>query len=559
MKIIRLCAVLLLFCVTLLSCNNKPENTITRYEIIPPEIITADGENLSLSIGGFEISPDEINKKYGKKICGIAGVDFSQQGLSSIQFGENIFGTGLASVVYFGKNADKLNDDEWKLLCSIAENPENFSTALNSENTESINSLLSTHAFQASRIPDSAYYDAMINEVVNDYCQENNCSRNEAFRFIYSEGVTIHTPYSADIQVVVDSVYSDNQNFTSGTSYSFPQSACVILDYNGGVVAIAGGNNNNTVYNRSYRIPHKIGSSIKPIAVYAPAIDSGIINFSSLVPDEPLLLQNEYETIEWPQNYDNIYEGEVTVTAALRKSKNTVAVQLEERLGSQYCLSYLRDNLHFTTLTDNDASPSAMAMGALINGAYLHELAASYIMFGNGGTYCEPYFYSEVLDSDGNVILKNSHESHKAMEKDSAWIMNRLLKYNVSAPDGIASMASLDNITEVIGKTGTVTNSQNEDSGRIFAGATPDYVAAVWVGFDDEESSIENLEYTPPTLIWKNIMKKIPVKNSAFIPDDTVIECVYCTKSGDIASNRCPEVETGFYTEDNMPHNCNMH
>lgn len=542
----------------LFSCSEK-NGVKNGFDIIPPEINDADSVEITLPIGGNHVTLDDIDEKFGKKLCKAAGTEFTEDGLNSIWFGENIFGVGLASVVYLGKAVTKINDEQWELLIRIAEEPDKYSSVFGSEDADSPDPLINSHVYFTSRIPDSAYFDAMIEEIVKDYSKKYNCSRNEAFEFLYTDGITINTPYSSDIQGRVDDVYSDASSFCDDTEILFPQSACAVLDYSGGVTAAAGGNGGSKAYNRFYRIPHKVGSSIKPISVYAPTLEEGIINFSSRVPDIPLELQNNNETFIWPQNYDGLYEGDITVTAALRKSKNTVAVFLEEALGSLYCLSYLRDNLKFTSLTDNDASPSALAMGALDKGMYMHELAAAYAVFGNGGNYYEPRFYDTVMDHDGNIILEKTSETHRALKEENAWIMNRLLYYNISTTDGIAKAAALDDGTEVIGKTGTVTNSNTEDSGKLFAGGTPQYVAAVWEGFDDEESTIDINQYHTATLIWKAVMEKLPHDTELFTPSENVIEQPFCVVTGDIAVNKCGDAETGYYTEDNMPPVCSGH
>lgn len=539
------------------SCRDKTENI--NYNVIAPIVNTSDGQSFSVNCRDFYyVKINDENKKYAEKICKSAGSEISEDVFNSAYFGENIFGVGLASVVYFEKYADYLSENEWEILCSIAETPEKYSGALYNTQTNS-NSSLSIHAPMASRIPDSAYFDAMIEEIVSDLMEQKNYSRNEAFKLIYSEGVTINSPYSPEIQKAVDEVYSDNKSFAPGTDNSFPQSACIVMDYSGGVAAAAGGNNNNTAYNRAYRVPHPLGSSIKPLAVYTPAVENGMISFSSLVPDVPLTESNDRLNSPWPSNYNGVYDGEVTVTYALRQSKNTVPVWLAENLGTENCLKFLEENLKFSTLTEEDNNSVSMAMGYLSQGVSLPELTAAYGIFGNKGIYYTPRFYDEVLDGKGNVIISKKSETNQAVSPQTAWIMNRLLRYNISGKNAIASAAQLENGTEVIGKTGTMNNSSGDDTEKIFVGATPEYVAAVWVGFDVAEKSISDFSYIPPTEIWKNIMSHIPCKKTEFDADETVICAEYCTVSGGLAGDSCPEKEIGYYAEGTVPSKCTIH
>lgn len=540
------------------SCENKDEIN-NNYEVIAPVVKTSDGITISLNCSGFyQVEINDGNRKYAEKICKAAGMETNEETFNSICFGENIFGAGLASVVYFGKYADNLSEKEWELLCEIAESPEKYSGILNSDKEDAYE-MLSVHAPQASRIPESAYFDAMIEEIVSDLSEQKNYSRSEAFKLIYSGGVTINTPYSDKIQKAVDEVYFDSRSFDQGTGGSFPQSACIVLDYNGGVSAAAGGNNGNTAYNRACRILHPIGSSIKPLSVYTPAIENGLINFSSLVPDAPMTDGSDNSYGSWPNNYNKVYDGEVTVTYALRQSKNTVAVWLADSLGPEFCLDFLKNDFMFTTLTDEDANLSSMGMGYLSQGVSLSELAAAYGVFGNKGIHYAPRFYDEVLDSDGNVIISKKSEAHQSISSQTAWIMNRLLRYNISAENGIAGAAQLESGTEVIGKTGTIDNSSGEDTEKIFVGATPEYIAAVWIGFDAEGAAISEFSYVPPTEIWKNIMSRIPCEKTEFDPDESVICAEYCTESGALAGSRCPEKEMGYYLEGTVPAQCTLH
>ncbi|HAP79523.1 MAG TPA: hypothetical protein DCQ78_05085, partial [Ruminococcus sp.] len=177
----------------------------------------------------------------------------------------------------------------------------------------------SIYSEYSSRIQNSAYFDAMTEQIVRDMVKQKNYTRQQAFGILYSRGVTIESCLSDEIQKTVDSVYSDNSNFAEENQKVFPQSACVVMDYSGNVLAVAGGNNGNNAYNRAYRTYNSIGSTVKPLSVYTPAIENNIITFSGIVDDEPVNINGSL----WPSNYDDKYEGKITATYALRQSKNT--------------------------------------------------------------------------------------------------------------------------------------------------------------------------------------------------------------------------------------------
>lgn len=567
MKKIFLCVIILsVYLFNLTGCSK--ENNIREYEFKSPKVISESGNEYILPCSNIvPVSYDSIASEYLSDFCKKTGKSSDDETLNSIWFGENVYGVGLASVVYFNKYASGMTEKEWNALAEMAlyfeKNAESYSfdTILNSlkDKSEFADLKFSNYSKYASKIQGNAYFDAMIEQIVNDLVSQKNYTRQQAFELIYTKGVTIETCYSDKIQKEIDSVYSDASSFVDGNLNIFPQSACVVMDYNGNVLAMAGGNNGNNAYNRAYRTFHSVGSTIKPIALYTPALMQNMISFSSIVEDRPVSFNSNGTSEQWPSNYNDIYEGNVTVTYALRQSKNTVAVRLADMLGIEKCFGFLKEKLHFSTLTSEDCGLSSMSMGYLSEGVSLTELTASYQMFGNGGFYYSPRLYKRLMDNNGKVIIQRENVSESVISSDDAWIMNRLLYYNVSKPDGIASKAELENGTEVIGKTGTVDNNFGSDTDKLFVGGTPDFICTVWVGFDEPDSSINEIKYSEPTEIWKNIMTRISEPNLKFTSDSSVIELEYCKKSGKIASERCPEKENGYYKQDAVPDKCDVH
>ena len=545
-KRILLCV---LFAGMLTGCRGQAEPHV----YVSPAVQAADGTVHELAVSAlYPLSEDTINIESAKEICAATGTAYSIDALNAVRFGENIFGAGLASVVYFGKYAANLTAEEWKTLALVAADPAKYAPAL----TGNAVSGISPQAQYASRIPETAYFDAMTEQIVTDLTAAKKCTREEAFALLYSEGVTVETPFSPAMQKNVDAVYDNPASFAKETN-SFPQSACAVTDHAGNVLAIAAGNQGNKAYNRAYRTLHSIGSSVKPLSVYAPAIAKRIISFSSIVEDAPL--ENAGRPDAYPQNYNGVYDGNITVTYALRQSKNTVPVRLVNALGGTECLAFLRQNCGFTTLTDQDSTASALAYGKFEEGVSMAELAAAYQIFGNGGIYYAPRFYTRVTDRDGNVLTERTDSGKQALEPADAWVMNRLPYYNISKDDGIAQAARLDDGSEVCGKTGTVGNGISSDTDRLFVGLTPEYCAAVWIGFDAKNAVIDKLEYKLPGEVWKQIMEGAERKTMTFTPNPDVIEAEFCTETGMLAGADCPKKETGYYREGELPKSCNAH
>lgn len=536
-----------LLCGWLTGCRGSAQNP---HVYVSPAVQAADGSALTLSVSAvYPLSADIAGSSGAKAVCAAAHTEYSPEALNQIRFGENIFGAGLASVVYFGKYAANLTDAEWSTLADIAAAPEKYASALTGGSIAGI----SPQAQYASRMPDAAYLDAMTEQIVTDLMHTKSVTREDAFAMLYADGVTVETPFSPAMQSAVDAVYTDDASFSENGG-AFPQSACAVMDYAGNVLAIAAGNHGNTAYNRAFRTLHSIGSAVKPLSVYAPALQSRMIMFSSIVEDEPLT--NAGTPNAFPQNYNGVYDGKITLTYALRQSKNTIPVRLMNALGGSTCLAFLRDGCGFTTLTDQDNNPSALAYGSFQNGVSVTELAAAYQMFGNGGMYYTPRFYTRVTDKAGNVLTERKDAGKQVLDAADAWIMNRLLYYNVSKDDGIALAARLDDGSEVCGKTGTAGNGSGSDTDRLFVGMTPEYCAAVWIGYDAKNAAIDRLEYKLPGAVWKQIMEKADRKQTAFTPEESVTAAAFCTETGLLAGGNCPQTEIGYYRTDNLPQKC---
>lgn len=399
-----------------------------------------------------------------------------------------------------------------------------------------------------------AFCDGLIKQLTADLKKKGK-SADEAAQMLYFGGMRAYATVDSDLSQTVALKYEDRFNFTTLQSGGFIQSAMAITDYNGAVRAVAGGTARNLLYNRALSVKRQIGSTIKPFSVYAPAVEAGKIHFSSLIPDEPIAINKDGQIVLWPDNYDGVEGGMVTVTQALQVSKNTVAVQVCRAMGEQTVYEFLRDKLLFTNLNgEEDNNLSALALGYLSDGITLDKLSSCYMMFGNGGTYEQPYLYEKLCSAEGEMIVKSTHKGVKAVSTQTADIMNHLLINNVTQPQALAKEAKIDGI-EVAGKTGTV-GADGEVKCQYFVGMTPEYIGAVWIGFDEEEERLNLKNYLHVTQIWKNIFQDISCEKTAFDRDSTVEKRMYCEKSGNLASQSCENVQEGWYSVDNLPGIC---
>lgn len=463
---------------------------------------------------------------------------------NGLYFGNGVYGIANAAKAYESCLLENLDENQVADLVNIAK-------SILKENKYPDEDDVDT---QTAYCAGDAFCDGLIKQLTADLKKKGKAA-DEAAQMLYFGGMRAYATVDSDLSQTVALKYEDRFNFTTLQSGGFIQSAMAITDYNGAVRAVAGGTARNLLYNRALSVKRQIGSTIKPFSVYAPAVEAGKIHFSSLIPDEPIAINKDGQIVLWPDNYDGVEGGMVTVTQALQVSKNTAAVQVCRAMGEQTVYEFLRDKLLFTNLNgEEDNNLSALALGYLSDGITLDKLSSCYTMFGNGGTYEQPYLYEKLCSAEGEMIVKSAHKGVKAVSTQTADIMNHLLINNVTQPRALAKEAAIDGI-EVAGKTGTV-GSDGEVKCQYFVGMTPEYIGAVWIGFDEEEERLNLKNYLHVTQIWKNIFQDISCEKTAFDRDSTVEKRMYCEKSGNLASPSCENVQEGWYSVDNLPGIC---
>lgn len=242
----------------------------------------------------------------------------------------------------------------------------------------------------------------------------------------------------------MDEVYQNLENFNhdSSTGQQLQSAITVIDNETGNVVAVAGGvgeKSGSLLLNRalSQRQP---GSAIKPLAVYAPALEYGLITPATVIDDSPYN-NNGTNGAAWPVNSFGAYRGLTNVYTGLQNSVNTLAVKIMgDYITPQLSFDFLTQNLGFSTdhlvirresngtvYSDIDIAP--LALGGLTDGITTLEMAAAYASFPRGGVYIAPRTYTKVVADDGvTVLLDNEQESSIAMKDSTAWYINYMLR-----------------------------------------------------------------------------------------------------------------------------------
>ena len=392
---------------------------------------------------------------------------------------------------------------------------------------------------------------------------------DQGVNMVYGKGYKIYTTQNPDYQKIAEEVCTDTSNlpYTSTYTNSYGeketeqlQVGMTIVDpYTGYVVAMVGGAGVKQ-YDRGWNwatSARQCGSAIKPISVYAPALDDGTINGASTIDDYPVMVLNGSV---YPKNANGRYKGLTPLHTAIARSTNTCAVRVVQEYGTSRSYDFMTNKLGFTTLTSQDAQQVGnMGLGGLDRGVTTEEMAAAFAAFANEGIYTAPRTFVRVEDADGNVILENEAKASVAMKDTTAALMNSLLQEVINGGTGYEGRISG---MHVAGKTGTTNNDQD----RYFVGYTPYYSCAVWVGYVHNQRIVAS--GNPAASMWQKVMSRI----HADLPDKDFFSCSgvtyvkVCADSGLLATDSCAEdcrgsrVYSALVAADNAPSAyCNMH
>lgn len=433
----------------------------------------------------------EIEKHYTKD-------DILEMYLNNAYFGNGVWGVQDASLRYFGKSAQDVTLGEAAMLAGMltapsAYNPiDNYDAAINRrdtvlsvmENNQAITPEQRQQAqntgLQLSNAYDSTddynypyYFDAVINEAVNRYGFDEE--------ELLNRGYTVYTSLDQNQQQAMTNVYEQDHLFAQAQDGTNAQSASVAMNpQTGGITSVVGGRGEYTLrgFNRATQMKRQPGSVIKPLGVYAPALEEGY-EVDSMLQDE---LNSYGETEYTPTNLSGEYQGEVPLYEALAHSLNAPTVWLLNEIGIDTGIQKLEE--FGINVTEDDYHLGSIALGGMNSGTSPLSIASAYSTFANNGVRMQPHFITQIVDASGNVVVDNtSPESTRVLSEEVNEDMNRLLLGVFS--DGTAQENQPNGYT-VAGKTGTTEDSNgNGSSNQWIAGYTPDLVIASWMGFDE--------------------------------------------------------------------------
>ena len=436
-----------------------------------------------------------------------------------------------------------------------------------------------------------ALYD-VVTEMLKLYqLDDTTANRNKIHSELRTGGYSVYLCIDPQIQTIVedtlanwkdyprlrdpsDRIYEARNADGTYTEIEQPQAAAVVVDYRTGELkAVVGGRYPPTqrlTLNRAWEMRMPVGSSIKPLSVYAPALEMGAspasIVFNMPVPIPGWLDANRKDS--YPQNYGGgSYAGPETMRYALRQSHNTAAAQaLMQYVGVDNSYAFLRK----MGVADRNINKDGFGLALGSSGITPVQMAVAFGTIANSGVYQQPLSFSRVVDSAGNVILDMSisQERDRVFSPGTCWMVTDMLKEAVAR--GTGTKAKISGQT-VAGKTGT----NSDYKGVFFAGMTGWYSASVWVGHDNYKalsSSATGGDYAAP--LWKAFMASIHTEKQ--LPDRDIIEAnpsdlglvrlTTCGVSGLLATDACKHDANGYATvTDWWPQNtapnayCTMH
>lgn len=458
--------------------------------------------------------------------------------LNTIALGNGICGVKVAANYYFNKEVEELTLVECAALAAITKSPTKYNPISGAEeNKTRRNTVLAKmlelgkitqeeydEAYDADIVIDNSqkqdyeaevnswFVDALIEQAIGDLSEKYNCSESMASTMLYNGGYKIYATMSSSVQDAIDKAYIDTSKYFSETSQNDKgqtenvQSAITIMDYEGHILGMAGGTGEKTVnrgLNRAYNVPRQPGSTMKPLGVYALAIENDYVNYTSTVVDKAI--KNYYpDGSQGPKEWYGYYKGNVKLNYAIRKSMNAVPVRLlKEKVGVDNSYDFLKNKLQLTYLNENDKNLSALALGGCTYGVTPTQSVAAYAIFGNQGVFYEPTTYYRIERTNGEIEIEYKDNGEQVISPASATIMNHLLQEVVYGSEGTGrTISSFNSKMKAYAKTGT--SSDTKDS-WIVAG-TPYYVGSVWYGYDNN-LTVKNSNVAKQ--VWRDVMKEL--------------------------------------------------
>ncbi|MGG1401097.1 PBP1A family penicillin-binding protein [Bacillus salipaludis] len=500
--------------------------------------VTAGGSTLTQQLAkNALLSPERTYKRKAEELFLAVKIEkvytkneILQMYLNQVYFGSGAWGIGNAAKKYFNKDIKDVSISEAALLAGLLHAPDyldpykNYDEAVKRRNVvlakmKELNFITASQYKQAINekiILDNGggsfvdrkypyYVDAVLNEAIYRY----GLTQDE----ILTRGYRIYTEMDQNLQAGLENVYSKDYLFPRSMGGKLSQSGSVLMDpASGGVRALVGGRGEHVFrgFNRATQLNAQPGSSIKPLAVYTPALEEGY-DYSSELVDKPISF-GKYK----PENFSRTYSGKVPMYKALEESLNIPAVWLLDKIGLDKGLNSLD---RFGIPVQKADKNLAIALGGMSKGVSPLQMADAFSTFPNGGKRYDSHLITKIVGPTGNVIVEHTSKATKVTSKKVTNEMTSMLLNVVES--GTGQRAHIPGV-QIAGKTGSTQLPFSGVSGtkaQWMVGYTPNLVGAVWIGFDqtDRQHYLTGASSVQVVPIFKEIMRSslpyVPRKN----------------------------------------------
>lgn len=442
--------------------------------------------------------------------------------LNNAYFGRGIWGVEDASERYFGVHASELTYPQAAMLAAMLRSPVIYDPIGNPKNALSRRNLVLDLMVANKKLSANAakVYQRQPIEIVNNYKREATYQYPWFFDAVINEAITrygfteadimnhgykIYTTLGQRLQTSMQDQFDDLSNYPTANV----QAASVAVNpKTGGVLAIVGGRGEHVFrgFNRATQMKRQPGSTMKPLAVYAPAVQDGYTYDSKLNDEKNSYGSNSYT----PTNENGVYQADIPMYQALQNSINVPAVWLLHKIGINTGFAMAQK---FGMNLTNDDKNLSLALGGTHTGVSPLQLAQAYSTFTNNGVMPHAYFIRKIVDASGNVIVDNTNPgSTRVISPSTANKMTSMLQgvftYGTGATSKPVGYA-------LAGKTGTTEDTTNAggSNDKWVVGYTPDIAVATWEGYDNNRNG-QSLSVDPA----RNVGALFKAEMTAMLP-----------------------------------------
>ena len=511
--------------------------------------------------------------------------------LNTVFFGHDAFGLRSAARLYFDKEIGDLTIEECALIAGLLKAPNKYSPLVNPNEARTRRNVVLVEMVRAGKLG-RAYARRLGAEPVRVHRGQRAETYGLAPYFVeyvrrqlddrygkslYQDGYTVRTTVHSRMQQIAERLFSeqldavqvkvdahvaklDSTQLPASVS-TLVQGAFVAMDPKSGEILVMIGGRRGDKYNRAYQAKRQAGSSFKPF-VYTVALDNG--RFPIDVLDDNAITITERDGSVWtPENYDRKFEGRMTLREGFMQSRNIIALKLAKEVTAGRISQYA----HAMGLSTRMKEVPSIGIGS--SEVILLEMVAAYAVFPNRGILVEPTAVRSVEDADGNIIERSASRRTEVLRPAVAVLMTDMLR-SVMDPKGLGTGRGARTRYGFRSPAGGKTGTTNDYIDAWFIGFTPDLVAGVWIGVDDQRVSLANQAGSAAALpLWARFMREVyqtvePYKNRRAIdfeyPEELVEYRAVCDDTHTLATRYCPNQSQDLFIRGGViPDTCPLH